>query len=532
MGLTYRKNLGRPLTSDEIDANFEFFTSSLGGATTGSNTFVGNQIITGSILISGSIIPAVGVGQTTSSFDLGSETAAWKDIYVSEGSIKFVKSGSEAVVLSAKDGGIQVNGGPTISADGINGQFFTSKSLDTDITVKDSNNSLLMGPIDVEEDKEIVVEEDSDLTIFGDIEATIPNDLSIRSLNVNSNTSLNGNLTVLSDIDSSGKVNSLFYTTDKTITSDIVINDNESALIIGETVSIEEDKELTIEDESDLTIFGDIETQIPTTVDNALFATTASYASNASYADTSSYTTSASFAATASYALNANTTSAFPYSGSAVITGSLLVNDGTNNVVDTSNYSLYDSNNKISLNWNERRIYSSDEAKSVAAEDRILHDSNNATSLDWENRTLNYPNNNIAVDYNTNGSVLISGNTVSITGSVVSMSGDFNITNPNTSSEASGSISAGGSTFTIGKNSTFRNDSLGTLNIAGGTVIVSGNLTLASDGGLYGLASASSTITNGVPLTQGSAHIAFAQTGSNYNMYVYIGGRWRSASLF
>lgn len=170
MGLTFRKNLGRPLTSDEIDANFEFFTSSLGGATTGSNTFVGNQIITGSILISGSIIPAVGVGQTTSSFDLGSETAAWKDIYVSEGSIKFIKSGSAEIVLSAKDGGISINGGSTISADGVSGQFITSKSLDTNITVKDSNNSLLMGPIEVETDTEIIVEEGSDLTVFGDIE--------------------------------------------------------------------------------------------------------------------------------------------------------------------------------------------------------------------------------------------------------------------------------------------------------------------------------------------------------------------------
>ena len=141
-----------------------------GGATTGSNTFTGNQTITGSILISGSIIPAVGVGQTTSSFDLGSSTAAWKDIYVSEGSIKFIQSGSPSITLSAKDGGISVNGGSTISADGVSGQFITSKSLDTNITVKDSNNSLLMGPIDIETDTEIVVEEGSDLTIFGDIE--------------------------------------------------------------------------------------------------------------------------------------------------------------------------------------------------------------------------------------------------------------------------------------------------------------------------------------------------------------------------
>ena len=127
-----------------------------GGATTGSNTFTGDQTITGSILISGSIIPAVGAGQTTSSFDLGSETAAWRDIYVSEGSIKFIKSGSAEIVLSAKDGGISIDGGSTISADGVSGQFITSKSLGDNVTVKDSNNSLLMGPIEVETDKEII----------------------------------------------------------------------------------------------------------------------------------------------------------------------------------------------------------------------------------------------------------------------------------------------------------------------------------------------------------------------------------------
>jgi hypothetical protein len=141
-----------------------------GYASSGSNTYFGNQIITGSILISGSIIPNVGVGETTSSFDLGSETAAWKDIYVSNGSIKFITSGSSAVTLSSKDGGISIDGGLPLTSDGVSGQFFTSKSLNDNITVKDSNNSLLMGPIDVETDKEIIVEEGSDLTIFGDIE--------------------------------------------------------------------------------------------------------------------------------------------------------------------------------------------------------------------------------------------------------------------------------------------------------------------------------------------------------------------------
>jgi hypothetical protein len=48
--------------------------------------------ISSSILISGSIVPSVAEGSYTSSFSLGSSTNAWKDIWVSEGSINFVNS--------------------------------------------------------------------------------------------------------------------------------------------------------------------------------------------------------------------------------------------------------------------------------------------------------------------------------------------------------------------------------------------------------------------------------------------------------
>ena len=383
MGLTYRKNLGRPLTSDEIDANFEFFTSSLGGATTGSNTFVGNQTITGSILISGSIIPAVGVGQTTSSFSLGSPTAAWKDIYVSEGSIKFIKSGSEEVVLSAKDGGISIDGGSIISADGVSGQFITSKSLDTSVTVKDSNNSLLMGPIEVETDKEIVVEEGSDLTIFGDID-----------------------------------------------------------------------------------------------IQNVATADTASYA------------------ITASYVLNSNPT--FPYSGSAVITGSLFVNnglaevltinpntgvyklsdytgtqtidfnsrllrdtDGSSVSINWGNRLLTDTNgDTTSVDWENRKLQDSSDVKSVDWASRLLTDSTNTTSIDWENRTLASSTGNTVIDYSDSASLFLNTTT-----------------------------------------------------------------------GLYGFTSASSNIIDSTPTGQGNVQIAFAQSGSNFYIYAYIGGQWRSASL-
>jgi hypothetical protein len=391
-----------------------------GGATTGSNTFTGNQTITGSILISGSIIPTVGTGETTSSFSLGSETAAWKDIYVSEGSIKFIKSGSTTVTLSAANGGISVDGGSVISADGVSGQFITSKSLDTNITVKDSNNSLLMGPIDVETNKEIVVEEGSDLTIFGDIE-----------------------------IQNVATADTALFST------------------------------------------------------SASFAVTASYTPSASYANTASYTPSASFAntssyaVTASYALNATSTSTFPYSGSAIITGSLVVTNGTNNIINTSNYQLLDSNGAASIDW-ENKILKNGNTISADWSSRLLQDSSEVQSIDWENRTLNASDGSTTIDYSNSSSLL---------------------------------LTAEGSTLNVTKHTKYTADSAGSLTIQSPITQISGGVWLNTPSGLYGFTSASSAITGSTPGIGSNTAIAFAQSGANFFIYVYIGGQWRSASL-
>lgn len=72
---------------------------------------IGKLNITGSIGISGSIIPAVQAGQYTSSFSLGSQTAAWKDIWVSQGTIYFLDaSGTPQGTLSTTSDGIQTDG--------------------------------------------------------------------------------------------------------------------------------------------------------------------------------------------------------------------------------------------------------------------------------------------------------------------------------------------------------------------------------------------------------------------------------------
>jgi hypothetical protein len=67
-------------------------------ATTGSNTFVGSQII------SGNLIPAGPYVNNTSSYNLGSPTQAWKDLYVSNGSVYFL-NGNISSSISLDDNG-------------------------------------------------------------------------------------------------------------------------------------------------------------------------------------------------------------------------------------------------------------------------------------------------------------------------------------------------------------------------------------------------------------------------------------------
>jgi len=365
-------------------------------ATTGSNIFTEGQIIrgnltlTGSVYVSGNIIPAVGIGQVTSSFDLGSATAAWRDIWVSNGSIKFISSGSSPVIVSAVNGGLQINNGTVISDNGVSGQFSSTKQLDKTITIQSGSNSLLMGPIDIELDKEIIVQEDSDLTIFGDIENVIPESLNIKYLSVDSNTTINGSLTTLSDINTSGNINTSgkiqgLLASSRNVNSTIKTSDGENLLLIGPDIIVQENNEIIIGDDSDLTILGDIDTQVAT-VDTVMFATNALYA------------------VTASYVLNSSCSCIpFPYSGSAVITGSLVVNNGTNNVINTSNYQLLDSNGTTSVDWQNKVLklaenrdtvdwggarlndYTS-EALSVDWEGRILYDTSANQSIDWQSR--------------------------------------------------------------------------------------------------------------------------------------------------
>ena len=83
MALTYRKVKGSALTIDELDANFAHFT--------------GSHSITGSLTVSGSIIPSEVNGT------LGTATAPWKELFVDGGTIYFI-SGSSSGSLGWSSG--------------------------------------------------------------------------------------------------------------------------------------------------------------------------------------------------------------------------------------------------------------------------------------------------------------------------------------------------------------------------------------------------------------------------------------------
>jgi hypothetical protein len=134
--LTLRSIKGSALTMAEMDGNFEYFTGSYtndgiitaqgfdGTASYATQALsasyapstspfphVGDAEFSGSVFVSGSIIPNVDGMSSTSSFSLGSPTAAWKDIYVSDGTINFVDgAGNVQGTLGAGSNGTVITG--------------------------------------------------------------------------------------------------------------------------------------------------------------------------------------------------------------------------------------------------------------------------------------------------------------------------------------------------------------------------------------------------------------------------------------
>jgi hypothetical protein len=76
--------------------------------TSGTSGTFGNRL-SSSLYISGSIIPNTAAGNLTSSFSLGSQTNAWKDLWISKGTIYFIGDNNETASISINaDNQIQI----------------------------------------------------------------------------------------------------------------------------------------------------------------------------------------------------------------------------------------------------------------------------------------------------------------------------------------------------------------------------------------------------------------------------------------
>ena len=141
----------------------------------------------------------------------------------------------------------------------------------------------------------------------------------------------------------------------------------------------------------------------------ALTSVTATTGFTGSLSGSALSATSASFATTASYILNAVSASyapsagaAFPYTGSAIIsgsltvTGSLFVQDFGKTNIDSSTRQLYDAgpvmppgaSSVLSIDWASRTLNDSNGNSALAWRDRALYTSNAVSALNWSDDTL------------------------------------------------------------------------------------------------------------------------------------------------
>jgi hypothetical protein len=145
MALTYRKVKGSALTIDELDANFAHFT--------------GSHSITGSLTVSGSIIPSEVNGT------LGTATAPWKELFVDGGTIYFI-SGSSSGSLGWSSGSGFNFGTGSVTFDGgltVTGSLIVSGSTNSIFDI-DGFDLQITGGLDVSRD--VAVRDD--LTVYDD----------------------------------------------------------------------------------------------------------------------------------------------------------------------------------------------------------------------------------------------------------------------------------------------------------------------------------------------------------------------------
>ena len=256
MALTYRGIKGSPLTIEEIDNNFAYFTGS--HSITGSLTISGSLIVSGSILstealqISGALTPVDSNGT------LGSPEYYWGELYLSSASVNFMGSPNNQIA-SIKAYGESIQG-----ASFVNGNVYIAPNVGTPAGFKNLRGSFSVGTASYGVGTgsvtlgQFVQTNGNYQTVIG----------AFNQINSNSNSFVIGNGTgtgsrsnllfassSLIQITGSVITNGV-YMTPQTITKDIEVPSNTNALLIGPSISLNATS--SVGENSVLTILGDI----------------------------------------------------------------------------------------------------------------------------------------------------------------------------------------------------------------------------------------------------------------------------------
>jgi len=180
-------NEAGPNTTTALN-NKLYIANAFGDPLIGGDFAAKTVTISGSLYISGSIVPNTRGTSTTSSFSLGSPTAAWKGIYVSSGSVHFVdNAGTELAKISADPSGQIIV--PNIYTDGtFTAQTFVTQSTTTIIEIFHATGSNKFGSSSLDTHQFT-----GSVYISGGLEQTSGN-VSLR------NTTVNGNLTATGSV--------------------------------------------------------------------------------------------------------------------------------------------------------------------------------------------------------------------------------------------------------------------------------------------------------------------------------------------
>ena len=249
MALTYRGIKGSPLTIEEIDNNFAYFTGS--HSITGSLTISGSLTVSGSILstevlqISGALTPVDSNGT------LGSPEFYWGELYLSSASVNFMGSPNNQIA-SIKAYGESIQG-----ASFVNGNVYIAPNYTDKFGFKNLRGSFSVGTGSATFGR-FVQANGNYQTVVG----------AFNQVNSSSNSFVIGNGTgtgsrsnllfassSLIQITGSVITNGV-YMTPQTINNDINVPSNTNALLIGPSISLNATSTVGIN--SVLTVLGDI----------------------------------------------------------------------------------------------------------------------------------------------------------------------------------------------------------------------------------------------------------------------------------